>query len=121
MSTLPWLARPGTFQQQFPTVATAKGKIEEEGEVPDPIGKRTHYFSESSPESVIRCGNPRCKDGGLDLKPIISGMVASNQTDYHEQRHCPGKEKSRQTVVTTCGNWFDVSIQLTYKSDQTAT
>jgi hypothetical protein len=113
---MPTTTLPSTFATLFPTIEKIESTIEETGDFALP-SESTRTVKYGPYTGMHACGNPRCKKGGLRLRPIIDGMVLRGDTEYADSQRCPGNELIKKKEVTICGNRFKVSISLTYKGE----
>jgi len=63
------------------------------------------------------CHNPRCYDGGVNLRGMVDSMVASRQEEVEQAAvHCQGYEGSPKGKIKRgpCFNCFKVRISIRY-------
>lgn len=111
-----------TFGELFPSVKSLTLKGKEHGDFSDvtsiPIEhKSALHYSESNLPGKIRCSNPRCQQGGYELRWIIEGIVGGEKTSYKDTLHCNGHEgtpKGRRRGDSCC-NYIELNIDIEYK------
>lgn len=62
----------------------------------------------------VKCSDPKCRDGGVHLMPIISEMLEHGETERLFMEMCPGTVPSptNQAVRVRCRNMFCVKALL---------
>ena len=119
MADTPWLGgKPVSFREAYPQIAQYRVEVTQ-----DPWGyhcqhdwQRTSVYTNGLP-STIRCANPRCQQGGLDLQVYIDTMVCSRTRESAFQAYCRGHEGSPKgrRKGAPCDNRFDLKIELEFQ------
>jgi hypothetical protein len=109
-----WLARESDSDSAFPSVKSLTLTYTQHGDgVDDRRYPRSHGFNQGP---SLRCDNPRCHAGGVDLTHFIREMVRTLATSQKLELGCNGFEGSPKgrRKVTTCFNHFSVTITIVY-------
>lgn len=118
MATRPFLgSQPVPFRQAFPNIGKFSIRIEQ-----DIFGFHTqgawqrvqNYTPDQPPPEIVACINPRCKQGGLDLRAFI--YTADGRTgplELEETFHCHGREGSLKgrRIGDPCDNSFKATMK----------
>lgn len=112
-STRPFLGETSDVRKAFPDILDLQMKVTQ-----DPYGyyRRTpsqaesHYTLDSLPP-LVRCLNPRCQQGGLEMQHVL--LHNSGEHTFY----CHGHEGTPKGRVEgdPCDNWFTVSMTVTRK------
>ncbi len=62
----------------------------------------------------VKCSNPRCRNGGVFLTPIIREMLVNEENERLLMEMCPGRVPSRTNkwARVRCQNMFCVKVLL---------
>ena len=110
----PLLGEPTTFARAYPQVSDIRVEVEEEDGLAD--YHRHRVFAKSDLPSTIRCGNPRCRQGGFDIQQLIYSMIELRETQREDSIDCPGHEgspKGRRKGYP-CTNFAKIKVSITY-------
>jgi hypothetical protein len=110
---------PTTFAKAFPTVKTAVVTVEESGDFPRgyPEEIKSITYRDGQIAETIRCHNPLCQQGGLDIGSTVRWMVDARTERQELSQSCPGHEgspKGRRKGMP-CMNRFKATIGIEYK------
>ncbi len=107
--------RPTTFEDKWPTIENLKMRVTEKGYKEKGQGEQERVFTEKEfPGDFLKCHNPLCKDGEVDIGGIVSDMVAKTEEHKEGTLHCSGQEISG-TYRSTCPNSFGYEVEVKYK------
>ncbi len=62
----------------------------------------------------VKCSNPRCRNGGVFLTPIIREMLVKEESERLLMEMCPGRVPSRTNKLARirCQNMFCIKVLL---------
>ena len=110
----PWLGRPTSFSNAFPTVADVRVDVAEEncGQV-----VREMVFTGATGGEYVDCSNPLCYNGGFRLGQTLRFMVERKATDDEFSVSCRGYEGSPKGRIKydKCMRRFRVKVHITLK------
>ncbi len=104
-----------TFRERFPNIDTYKVRIEQDryGHFARD-GKPTidMYSEQNNLPATVRCVNPRCQRGGLQLELFMDLVKKGEPFTYKNEFFCGGDEGTPAGRKTgdRCGNIFFVEI-----------
>lgn len=118
----PFLGEPAPFLQAFPAVAEIVVQVSETGDIPSAFASHGLYprrFHNNELGSLVSCSNPRCRQGGIDLRDQIYFLVESRETRREFSCGCNGHEGSPKgrRKGDPCDNRFQIHISIAYKEN----
>lgn len=107
---------PTTFKKAYPKVESLRAEVSQHGDVEWEYQKHQTFDSSNVP-AEIRCGNPRCRQGGFSMQRLIDYMVYGGKTEHEDTLHCDGHEGSPKgrRKGDPCINYLKVKITLKLK------
>lgn len=102
-----------SFEEAFPNVADLHLHVEETDMVE--TQREMTYDEDSLSGGKLRCSNDLCKDGGVRVDTIISGMVQREETELETTEHCKGHESMGRNKSRDCVHMFHLDIEIEYE------
>lgn len=102
-----------SFEEAFPELEDVVVEWEELGEDGPPMlgEKKRMSYKAGCLQGIIRCGNPSCQGGGLEVGLAISRAVQEGQTERTGVLVCSGWEGKEQPCIRS----VTYRVQLIYK------
>ena len=119
-SVRPLFGEYTSFAKAYPQVREIRLEVEETGDMPRPQQCERHQvFGLHNLPSTIRCGNPRCRQGGFDITQRIYFLVEQHETLDSWEMHCPGQEGSPKgrRKGNPCCNHAKLRAELEYTDE----
>lgn len=114
-TTKPFLGTVGSFGNAYPGVESLRATVHHNGEVPQ-AWQRDETYTEQSIPQVIPCLNPRCQQGGFDLKASLITVTHGRATNHKVKLYCGGHEGSPKgrKLGDPCSNSIEIVLQLKF-------
>lgn len=106
------------FAQANPTVKSIRIDVSETGDALRG-GKRTDRYELPNVPTHIRCSNPRCQRGGLQLESWIGTLIYARNPKDPWSRGCDGDEGSPAGTRKgmPCNHHFSVEVTIAYTDE----
>lgn len=111
----PFLGKPGPFSQAYPEVKSLRARVLHRGDLAYAT-QREQTFTEHSIPEVVPCPNPRCQQGGYNLRAIMIALAHGKMPSYSAKFSCHGHEgtpKGRK-IGDPCCNSIELEIETTF-------
>lgn len=102
------------FAKTFPTVESARAEVTESTYAAT-VSVRPW---DGTMPAVVECGNPLCRDGGVDMAEVVRRMAFARQTEYASGvLVCPGHEEAPRygRKGKGCLRMFQVKAWVAYR------
>jgi hypothetical protein len=102
-----------SFEEAFSDVAELELHVEETDMVE--TQRSNTYDADSLPGGELRCSNDLCKNGGVFVDTIISGMISNDETELETTESCKGHESMGRNESRSCAHLFHLDIEIEYE------
>jgi hypothetical protein len=110
----PFLGEPTTFYKANPQVKDIRVEVDEQDRLSDYHSHQV--LGQSGLPRTVRCGNPRCQQGGFDIRHVVYFMIEARETHGENSIRCPGHEGSPKgrRKGDPCGHLAKIKLSITY-------